>query len=187
MLEIANAHPDCDVRWVVLSSDEERGREARASAGAFLEGFSRKSVTVESFDDGFFPYQGAEIKRFFEKELKPFDPDFIFTHRRDDRHQDHRLVSDLTWNTFRDHMILEYEIMKYDGDLGPCNVYVPIAADTASRKAVSLMRHFGTQASKHWFDQEAFLSIMRIRGVEGRSDSGYAEAFSAKKLVWSIK
>ena len=138
-----------------------------------------------AFRDGFFPAQSAEIKTWFEELKARLDPDVILTHRGDDAHQDHREVSRLTWNTFRDHLILEYEIPKWDGDLGRPNLYVPIGAATMARKMEALMRHFGTQRSKHWFDEETFRGLARLRGMECRAPERYAEAFHARKLAIS--
>jgi LmbE family N-acetylglucosaminyl deacetylase len=138
---------------------------------------------LHDFRDGFFPAQFAAIKDSFESLATGFKPDIVFTHARDDRHQDHRVISDLTWNTFRDQMILEYEIPKWDGDLGQPNLYVPVSRSTALRKARALMKVFGTQRSKDWFSEETFLGLMRLRGVECRATEGYAEAFCARKIV----
>jgi LmbE family N-acetylglucosaminyl deacetylase len=171
------------VRWVVFSAAGERGAEARASAGAFLDGAARMEVQLHEFRDGFFPYEGGPIKERFEA-IKDFDPDLVFTHTRDDRHQDHRLVNELTWNTFRDHLILEYEIPKYDGDLGAPNVFALVQEDEATRKVDLIEHHFATQRDKHWFSRENLLALMRLRAVECRSPSGFAEAFHGHKVVW---
>jgi LmbE family N-acetylglucosaminyl deacetylase len=138
---------------------------------------------LKQFQDGFMPYVGAEVKAFFEQELKLLSPDLIFTHSRNDAHQDHRLVSELTWNTFRNHLILEYEIPKYDGDLGRPNVFVPLCSDISRKKVRYLMNTFESQRVKHWFQEDTFFSLMRLRGVECSSPSGHAEAFSCRKLV----
>jgi len=172
-----------DVHWCVLSAGGARETEARASAADFLAGIARTQVETLAFRDGFFPAQSAEIKAWFEELKARLDPDVILTHRGDDAHQDHREVSRLTWNTFRDHLILEYEIPKWDGDLGRPNLYVPIGAATMARKVEALMRHFGTQRSKHWFDEETFRGLARLRGMECRAPDLYAEAFVARKAV----
>lgn len=172
-----------DVHWTVLSASGPRETEARASAADFLAGIERTHVETLTFRDGFFPAQSGEIKAWFEELKVRLDPDVILTHRGDDAHQDHREVSRLTWNTFRDHLILEYEIPKWDGDLGRPNLYVPIGAATMARKVEALMHHFGTQRSKHWFDEEAFRGLARLRGMECRAPDGYAEAFVARKAV----
>src|SRR5712671_3129828 len=166
-----------DVHWCVLSGAGERDREARASAADFLSAAQGAHVDIMSFEDGFFPEQGEKIKRWFEDLKTRADPDLIFTHRRDDAHQDHRLVCRLTWNTFRDHNILEYEIPKWDGDLGQPNLYMPISADVMKRKVDLLMAHFGSQRSKRWFDTETFCGLARLRGMECGAPERYAEAF----------
>lgn len=171
------------VHWCVLSGAGERHDEAKASAQDFLSGAASARVEVMDFRTSFFPEQGEAIKSWFE-DLKPrVDPDIILTHRRDDAHQDHREVNRLTWNTFRDHAILEYEIPKWDGDLGQPNLYVPVAADVLERKIDLLMHHFGSQRSKDWFDAETFRGLARLRGMECRAAERYAEAFFARKLV----
>ena len=173
------------VHWCVLSGAGERESEARASAADFLSGAARPKIEVLAFKDGFFPEQGEAIKSWFEELKVRANPDLIFTHRRDDAHQDHREVCRLTWNTFRDHCILEYEIPKWDGDLGQPNSYVPIAADVLQRKIDLLELHFGSQRSKHWFDAETFSGLARLRGMECRAQERYAEAFFARKLILS--
>jgi LmbE family N-acetylglucosaminyl deacetylase len=167
--------------WIVLSGSGAREREARRSARLFL-GKTPSEVTVGSFRDGFFPYL-PEIKEFFEGLKSRVSPDLVFTHYRHDRHQDHRVVSDLTWNTFRDHLILEYEIPKYDGDLGRPNLFAPTSAAVAKRKTRYLRTAFVTQRDRHWFTEETFLGLMRVRGLESRAAGGYAEAFHLRKAV----
>jgi LmbE family N-acetylglucosaminyl deacetylase len=174
-----------DVHWCVLSGAGEREKEARASAADFLLGAARASTEMMAFRDGFFPEQGETIKSWFEVLKTRVNPDVILTHRRDDAHQDHREVCRLTWNTFRDHCILEYEVPKWDGDLGQPNIYVPVAAETIKRKVALLTRHFGTQRSKHWFDSETFMGLARLRGMECRAPENYAEALFARKLTMS--
>ncbi len=142
-------------------------------------------MTLENYRDGFFPFVGAAIKDEFESLKLEFQPDVIFTHFRDDRHQDHRLISDLTWNTFRDHLILEYEIPKYDGDFGQPNVFVPIADAICQRKIAILLECFASQRSKSWFDEQTFRAVLRLRGMEANSPSRYAEAFYCRKAVLS--
>jgi LmbE family N-acetylglucosaminyl deacetylase len=171
-----------EVHWCVLSGDGDRGKEAKASAADFLSDAAATQIEVMSFRDGFFPEQGDTIKSWFEM-LKPrANPDIIFTHCRDDAHQDHRHVCRLTWNTFRDHCILEYEIPKWDGDLGRPNLYVPISAALLRRKVDLLISHFGSQRSKRWFDDETFFGLARLRGMECCAPERYAEAFFARKL-----
>jgi LmbE family N-acetylglucosaminyl deacetylase len=172
-----------DVTWVVLGATGERAEEARGSADAFLANAASASVRCHTFRDGYFPYVGGEIKDVFEELKAEVDPDVVFTHARRDLHQDHRLVNELTWNTWRDHFILEYEVPKYDGDLGTPNAFVPVSDSAARQKAELLVRHFASQRSKHWFDEELFLGLMRVRGGESRSPSRYAEAFFARKVV----
>jgi LmbE family N-acetylglucosaminyl deacetylase len=172
-----------DITWCVLSGVGAREDEARRSACDFLHGAASSRVEVMQFRDGFFPSQGDEIKKWFECLKKWIDPDVIFTHRLNDAHQDHREVSRLTWNTFRDHMVIEYEIPKWDGDLGQSNLYVPLSAEILARKTSLLMTHFGSQRSKHWFDEETFRSLARLRGMECRAPERYAEGHFARKLI----
>jgi LmbE family N-acetylglucosaminyl deacetylase len=172
-----------EVRWVVLSGDGERAKEARRSAEALLHDVPRSEVVVRDFPDGFFPYEGQRIKDFFEQLKADFSPDVVFTHQRADLHQDHRLSCELTWNTFRDHLILEYEVPKYDGDMSAPNTFVPIEERLHRRKIDHLMSHFGSQASKRWFKEELFSSLLRLRGMECNSPSSYAEAFFCRKAV----
>lgn len=183
MLALLDRCPNVEVRWMVFSANQDRAREARQSADAFLKKSSRSEVIVSNFRDGFFPFCGAEIKESFEALKAAFSPDLVFTHFRDDRHQDHRLISDLTWNTFRDHLILEYEIPKYDGDLGQPNVFVPLEESTCEQKARLLLESFVSQRNKHWFDEQTFLSLLRLRGMEANSPTRFAEAFCCRKLV----
>ena len=168
--------------WVVLSGTPERHAEARAGAEAVTAGAVGRSVRLEQFRDGFFPAVWSELKECFEG-LKSVQPDLVLTHRRDDRHQDHRTVAELTWNTWRDHVILEYEIPKYEGDLGHPSLYVTLDRDLVDRKVEILLASFGTQRSRHWFDADTFRALMRLRGLECASPSGYAEAFHAPKVV----
>ena|ERR1700761_3725205 len=171
-----------EVHWCVLSGGGERGLEAKKSAEAFLSGATTSHIEVGSFPDGLFPENSTKIKQWFELLKGRIEPDVILTHRSDDAHQDHRQVSRLTWNTFRDHCIFEYEIPKWDGDFGQPNVYVPITATALQRKIELLMLHFGSQRSKHWFDQETFRGLARLRGIECRAPDRYAEAFFGRKL-----
>jgi LmbE family N-acetylglucosaminyl deacetylase len=171
-----------EVHWCVLSGVDERKIEAKASADDFLTGAGTAQVEVMAFRDGFFPEQGEAIKSWFEALKTRVNPDIIFTHYRDDAHQDHREVCRLTWNTFRDHCILEYEIPKWDGDMGKPNLYVPVSASVLHHKINLLTTHFGSQRSKHWFDSETFLGLARLRGMECRAPERYAEAFFARKL-----
>jgi len=172
-----------DVHWCVLSGVGDREREAQASAADFLAQAASAKIEIMAFRDGFFPEQGEDIKSWFEELKARANPDLILTHYRDDAHQDHRQVCRLTWNTFRDHCILEYEIPKWDGDLGQPNLYIPISAEVLRRKIELLNMHFGSQRSKQWFDSELFLGLARLRGMECRAPERYAEAFFARKLV----
>lgn len=174
-----------DVFWCVFSGSGPREEEARASAADFLAGAAAQAVEVMSFRDGFFPQQAEAIKTWFENLKGRLSPDVIFTHNRQDAHQDHREINRLTWNTFRDHLILEYEIPKWDGDLGQPNFYVHLSEAVMTRKARLLMKHFGTQRSKHWFDEETFRGLARLRGMESRAPERYAEAFFARKIAIS--
>jgi LmbE family N-acetylglucosaminyl deacetylase len=170
------------VCWVVLSGKDARAEEARSSAEELLADAPDKRILQPGFRDGFFPYDGAEIKEFFE-DLKTFEPDLILTHQRDDLHQDHRLTCQLSLNTFRNHLILEYEVPKYDGDMGAPNVFVPIDDEIRRRKVEHLMTHFDTQLSRRWFTEDLFSGLLRLRGMECNSPSNFAEAFYSRKTV----
>ncbi|HTD67698.1 MAG TPA: PIG-L deacetylase family protein [Candidatus Limnocylindria bacterium] len=172
-----------DVQWVVLCSNETRGDEARNCAKDFLAGSVTSKISIERFRDGFLPYIGPPVKEYFEELKKEPSPDVIFTHHRGDFHQDHRLVCELTWNTFRDHLILEYEIPKFDADLGLPNFFVHLDEKLARRKAELLLKHFVSQRTRHWFTEDTFLSLLRLRGVESRSIGRYAEGFHCRKIV----
>ena len=180
LLALTRRHQDLHVTWVVLTGTGPRAEEARASAAGFLAGGG--DVHVYGLRDGFLPY-GPEAKEVFEELKASVDPDLVFTHTRDDLHQDHRIACELTWNTFRDHVILEYEVPKYDGDLGRPNVYVELSQELVQEKVELLRSHFSTQSGKHWFEAETFVGLMRLRGVEAHSASRYAEAFVGRKLV----
>lgn len=176
-------HPVLEFYWVVLSSSRERRNEAIKSADHFLKGARKKNVLVESFRDGFFPYQGTEIKEYFETLKKRVSPDIVLTHYRDDRHQDHRLVSDLTWNTFRRHLILEYEIPKYDGDLGQPNLFVHLDEPVCKKKIRYILDIFETQTEKQWLTEDTLQAILRLRGVESHAPGKYAEGFYCRKMI----
>jgi len=184
LLRLVAEHPGLAVDWVVLSGEGERAGEAANSAAAFLRGVGTSRIQVERFRDGFFPYDGAEVKQCFERLKSRVSPDLILAPRLEDRHQDHRLVAELTWNTFRDHLILEYEIPKYEGDLGQPNLFVPLLSEQAERKLELLSKHFPSQAGRRWFSDETFWAILRLRGIESNSPSRLAEAFHARKLVF---
>jgi LmbE family N-acetylglucosaminyl deacetylase len=182
MLSLIRSRPT-SVHWVVLSAQAEREDEARRSASAFLTGAIEQDVRICRFRDGFFPFEGAAIKEYFETLKVDVAPDLVFTHRLDDRHQDHRLVGELTWNTFRSHAVLEYEVPKYEGDLGQPNVFVPLDAEISRRKVELLMTMFATQRSKRWFTEDLFTAVLRLRGMEAGLSGGHAEAFYARKLL----
>jgi len=186
ILQLTERRAAVDVTWVVFSASGRRQREARRSAAWFLQRASRRRLVTKSFQDGFFPYEGARIKRAFESLKTTTRPDLVLTHYRDDRHQDHRVVSDLTWNTFRDHLIFEYEIPKFDGDLGIPNCFVPLERDVCRRKVAFLNAAFGSQRDKHWFSSETFYGLMRLRGMECRARDGFAEAFYARKVALTV-
>jgi LmbE family N-acetylglucosaminyl deacetylase len=182
---LAGANP-VHVTWVVLSAGGARAAEARRSAKALLGRAASVQMVLGEFRDGHLPAEFTAAKAFFESLKARARPDLVFTHRLEDRHQDHRLAGELTWNTFREHVILEYEIFKYEGDLGQPNVYVPLKAAVARRKAAHLERHFGSQRGKHWFNGDNFLALARLRALECRAPDGYAEAFHARKLVLGV-
>jgi len=175
--------PAIEVTWVVLSAEGARASEARRSARALLPRAAARKVVIANFRDGYLPAQYTEVKSFFEDLKGEVDPDVVLTHLLHDRHQDHRLVAELTWNTWRNHLVLEYEILKYEGDLGQPNAYMHVPAALARRKVAHLQRHFASQGSKAWFAADNFLGLMRLRGLECRAPSGFAEAFHARKFV----
>src|SRR3954470_17117985 len=183
ILRLATQYPGSTFSWVVFSASGVREGEARKGIELFLGAAQRGSVMLNSFPDGFMPFVGAEVKKIFEDLKMNLSPDLILTHNRKDAHQDHKLIAELTWNTFRDHLILEYEIPKYDGDLGQPSVFVPLTAELCRQKIQHLMDAFNSQQTKRWFEEETFCSLMRLRGMECNSPSGYAEAFYCRKLV----
>ena len=183
VLRLLAANPSVSVHWIVFSGQANRAQEAEASAARFLEKAAARTVEVHQFRDGFFPSEHARIKTYFEELKGKVDPDLIFTHYRDDMHQDHRVVNELTWNTYRRHTVLEYEVPKWDGDLGHPNVYVPLAEDHARQKVKILMECFGTQRGKHWFDEETFNGLMRLRALECNAETKRAEAFYGRKVT----
>jgi LmbE family N-acetylglucosaminyl deacetylase len=186
ILRLRESMPEAEIRWLILSSNEVRRREAMESANCFLGEKSRDSIRIEAFRDGYLPYSGAQVKDVFEDVKREVSPDLIFTHYRHDRHQDHRLVSELTWNTWRNHVILEYEIPKYDGDLGQPNLFVAVSAEQVKRKIETVLKVFRTQTSKDWFDADTLSAILRLRGVESNAPERYAEAFYAPKLLLEL-
>jgi LmbE family N-acetylglucosaminyl deacetylase len=186
VLHLAEHYPGCEFHWVVFNAIGTRETEARRAAQLFA-GSRLKSTLLKTFKDGFMPYVGSELKAIFENHLKQLSPDLIFTHNGNDAHQDHRLISQLTWNTFRDHLILEYEIPKYDGDLGRPSIFLPLERGVCEKKVGYLMDAFQSQQTKRWFQPETFLSLMRLRGMECNASSCYAEAFYCRKLIIGIE
>jgi LmbE family N-acetylglucosaminyl deacetylase len=183
ILKLLQDHPGSEVLWVVFSAKGRRKREAIRSATAFLERAGRVRIKTRIFKESFFPYRGEAIKEFFEGLKAEISPDIIFTHYRHDCHQDHRVVCELTWNTFRKHQILEYEIPKYDGDLGQPNVYISLTETICDRKVQLLMKGFASQRSRQWFTEDTFYSLLRLRGIEANESEKYAEAFYGRKMV----
>jgi LmbE family N-acetylglucosaminyl deacetylase len=184
ILRLLEENPATDVYWVVMGASGQRRTEAIRSANLFLANAQRKEIVVKEFRDGYFPYIGTEIKDFFEELKRKYLPDLILTHYHGDLHQDHRLVSELTWNTFRNHLILEYEIVKYDGDLGAPNFFVHLTESIARKKIKTIVGCFNSQRDKSWFTEDVFSSILRLRGVESNAPEKYAEAYYCRKIVY---
>jgi LmbE family N-acetylglucosaminyl deacetylase len=182
VLRLAQEYPDAVFHWVVFSANGVRGQEAYCAASSFA-GSRLRGPLLKAFRDGFMPFEGALVKDVFEELKQALSPDLIFTHNRKDAHQDHRLLAELTWNTFRNHLILEYEIPKYDGDMGQPSIFVPLETELCRRKVRHIMDAFVSQHEKRWFQEETFFSLMRLRGMECNAPSGYAEAFYCHKLV----
>lgn len=183
ILKLLQTHPGSRVVWVVLTARGDRRKEAVKSAAAFLRGAESMKLITKSFRESYLPYQGKDVKEYFDTLPHMIDPDLIFTHYRHDLHQDHRVVCELTWNTYRRHQILEYEIPKYDGDLDQPNLFVSLSNEVVERKVRLLMEGFATQRSKQWFTEDTFFSLLRIRGIESPAATKYAEAFYVRKLV----
>ena len=184
ILRLADTMKDASIHWIVFSSEGNRAKEALASARDFLTGTKDKKIILKRFPNSFFPYRGAEIKKYFEQLKRVVNPDIIFTHYRDDLHQDHRLISELTWNTFRNHLILEYEIPKYDGDMGAPNFFVHMDEVVCRDKIDKILRHFPSQKEKSWFTGDTFLSLSRLRGVESNAPENHAEGFYSRKIIF---
>ena len=184
ILNLIERYTNIEIFWIVFSSNALREQEAYESANSFLKNAKQKTIVIKKFRDGFFPFMGGEIKEYFEQFRQDFYPDIIFTHYRNDLHQDHRLICDLTWNTFRNHFILEYEIPKYDGDLGIPNFFVHLDEEICQNKIKYILDGFQSQKGKQWFTEETFLSLLRIRGIESNATSKYAEAFYCRKVVF---
>lgn len=176
--------PGARVRWVVFTGSAIRHDESRAAAGLLLAGASERQVDLLDHRESFLPQSWGAVKEEFERIKASFAPTLILTHSHNDHHQDHRLVSELTWNTFRDHLIWEYEIPKYEGDLGNPNLFVPVSRPQAEAKVAALMECFASQRQRHWFDPATFLGLMRLRGIGCNAPSGYAEAFTVRKMVF---
>lgn len=183
ILRLLSMCKNWDVTWVVFSADGERKNEALSSARRFLNGAQEKTIIIKRFKESFFPFRGENIKWQFEQLKKKVNPDLILTHYRHDLHQDHRVICELTWNTFRNHQILEYEIPKYDGDFGQPNLYVPLSRELCQQKVRWLKEGFATQRNKQWFTEDTFYSVLRLRGIESNAPEKYAEAFYGRKIV----
>ena len=184
VLRLLAEHPGSEVRYVAFAATPERAAEARAAAAELTAGAARAAVDIHDFRDSFFPWdRPVRLKETLGALRKAFDPDLVFTHRREDLHQDHALIAQLTWNAFRDHLILEYEVPKYEGDLTPPNVYVPLEDDVARRKVNLILRHYASQAGKGWFRAETFEAVMRLRAIECNAQAGWAEAFHGRKIL----
>ncbi len=183
ILKLIETYPEISIYWVVFGATDKRQEEALASAHAFLKDVEHKTIVVKGFRDRFFPYIGADIKTFFDQLSKDVQPDLVLTHYRHDLHQDHRLISELTWNAFRNHLIWEYEIPKYDGDIGNPNFFVHLSPAIYQKKISHLMQYFATQANKQWFTEDTFAAIARLRGIESNAPQQYAEAFYCRKAV----
>jgi LmbE family N-acetylglucosaminyl deacetylase len=183
ILQLAERYPHSTFHWVVFSARDIRASEAQRAAELFVDPKCLKGPILKNFPDGHLPFVGTEVKAVFEELKQSVSPNLIFTHNRIDAHQDHRLIGEMTWNTFRDHFILEYEIPKYDGDLGKPSVFVPLQPEIYRKKVGYILEAFQSQHSKRWFQEETFLSLMRLRGMECNSPSGYAEAFYCRKVV----
>jgi LmbE family N-acetylglucosaminyl deacetylase len=183
LLKLTEQNPNVIVHWVVFSATPPRAREAKRSAQVFLKKAHARKIVIKTFRDSYFPFMGERIKKFVQRLSREVAPDLIFTHYRKDLHQDQRLLAELTWNAFRNHLILEYEIPKYDGDMGAPNAYVHLSKDTAERKVRHICEQFKTQKSKQWFSEDTFMALLRLRGIESNSPGKYAEAFYCQKML----
>lgn len=183
VLEMLARRAGLRIWWVVFSTPGVRLTEAQSSAVTHLASAAAANVITHRFRDGYFPYEAAAIKDAMQELAGQVQPDLVFTHRLEDSHQDHRLLAELTWQAFRDHVVLEYEIPKYEGDLGRPNFFVPLSEAACKRKISLLEESFPSQREKPWFGADTFWSLLRLRGVECRSPSGLAEAFTCRKLT----
>jgi LmbE family N-acetylglucosaminyl deacetylase len=184
ILRLLKEYPGMSVHWVVFGTSSQRAQEATRSAETFLKGARSRTIEVKGFRDGFLPYIGGEVKDAFEGLKGYATPDLILTHYRHDLHQDHRLICELTWNTFRDHLIWEYEVPKYDGDLGTPNLYVSLPEQICRRKTDYILKYFQTQRNKRWFTRDVFMGLMRLRGIEAAGPHPFAEAFYGRKVLF---
>lgn len=184
VLKLLEGHPGAQVRWVVFTGSAIRHAEAKAAAAVFLAAAGEARVDLLSFRESFLPQAWGAVKEEFERLKAEFQPNLVLTHGLADHHQDHRVVAELTWNTFRDHLVWEYEIPKYDGDIGNPNLFVPVTRAQAETKVAALMQHFTSQRDRQWFDPATFLGLMRLRGIGCNAPSGFAEAFTARKVVF---
>ena len=183
ILRLLAERPEVHIRWVVMSGSAERRTEAEVSAQSFLAQAENSAVEVHSYRESFLPQQWGAVKDEIERVKSEFHPNLVFTHRRDDAHQDHSLLGELVWNSFRDHLILEYEIPKYDGDMGQPNLFVPLSEENASRKVSLLWESFPSQRRRAWFDDRTFFALLRLRGMECNAPHGWAEGFHVRKMV----
>lgn len=183
VLKLLGQFPGASVRWVVFTGSPARQAEAKSAAAALLAAAGERRVDLHSFRESYLPQAWGAVKEEFERLKAEFSPTVILTHAMADHHQDHRVVAELTWNTFRDHLVLEYEIPKYEGDIGNPNLFVPVTAAQAETKVAVLAECFATQRTRQWFDPATFLGLMRLRGIGCNAPSGYAEAFTVRKMV----
>jgi len=186
LLRLGETQPQTHVHCVIFSSSPIRKKETLKALGTILKGFEQTTIEILEFRNSYFPYVAQEIKEYFESLKTKIDPNLILSHFRDDRHQDHRLISDLTWNSFRDHMILEYEIPKYDGDIGQPNTYIEIPEPEVVKKTACIIDCFPSQKNHDWFTEETFRALMRLRGIECNARSGYAEAYHCRKIKFGF-